>query len=598
MKILSVHIRNFLSYKKSDLSLDGRGLCVVLGEKDTGGSNGAGKSALFESIYWCLFGRTIRDLSPDEIVNNKVKKNCRVSVVLETESGTKAKITRYRGHFEYKNSVSIKYDDHKKIRYGTTDGNRAINLLVGMSPQTFLRSVMLGQGGIFSKPFAECTDKERKDILEYLVLDPEKLKELSQIAKQERNDRQKEIDKIQNDIEVCVMMSAHLSEQITEQKDRIKDWEEKQKKKIKELQKKVDEFSEVRTVPEIKRELDRLEADMSHADKQNSRGSVILDKLNKKLAREEARLTGWKRILTTKKKLIADKNCPTCGQSTKALKKSFDLKILPALIRAAQGDVEDLEYLFEYVRTLKHEFQSEVENSRPIHIDLEAEKEVAIDAAYQRNELEAAIKELNPYTDATDSLRKQLKENRVKKKELKRSKEKKEVELRHWEFWVQAWSDRGIKALILESVLPLLEEYTNYYVSLLADDKLTVTFDVDVKDAKEKFVVKAKNEDGADVYRGNSGGEKQRVDLAIYFALGSISALQQKEPMRTMFIDCGRLGELDEEGLEELVRLLETEVSKKYDTILIVSHMRRVEDLIEDQITIRKIKGVSEVYNG
>jgi DNA repair exonuclease SbcCD ATPase subunit len=458
--------------------------------------------------------------------------------------------------------------------------------------------VMLGQGGIFSKPFAECTDKERKDILEYLVLDPEKLKELSQVAKQERNDLSKEIDKIQNDIEVCEMLSAHLAEQLGKQKTDIKRWDKVQKKKIKQLQKKVDQFSEIRTVQEIKDELSELEEEMSHADKQSSRGSVLVHQVTNKITRESTRLISWRQKLKSKRKLIKDKNCPTCGQSTKALKKSFEMKILPSLVTAAENDIEDLESVKDIAKVFTNEFQSEVEDSRPIYINLEAEKEVAIDAAYQRSELEAALKEKNPYTDSTDSIRKKQKENRSKKKELKSSKKKKEVELRHWEFWVQAWSDRGIKALILESVLPLLEEYTNYYVSILADDKLTVSFDVDVKDAKEKFVVKAKNEDGADVYRGNSGGEKQRVDLAIYFALGSISALQQKETMRTMFVDCGRLGELDEEGLEDLVKLLETEVAKKYDTILIVSHMRRVEDLIGDPITIRKIKGVSEVYNG
>ena len=82
MKINKVEISNFYSIKDVKLSLDRyKGIVLIEGEnKDTGGSNGSGKSALIEGVVWGIFGRTIRKSTEEALINNQTKKNCAANV--------------------------------------------------------------------------------------------------------------------------------------------------------------------------------------------------------------------------------------------------------------------------------------------------------------------------------------------------------------------------------------------------------------------------------------------------------------------------------------------------------------------------------------
>tara|TARA_R110002051_G_scaffold207372_2_gene272816 strand:+ start:8764 stop:10347 length:1584 start_codon:yes stop_codon:yes gene_type:complete len=84
MKIKSVTIQNFYSFKNAKINFkDFQGLVVIKGiNKDVGGSNGSGKSAVVEALYFGLTGKTIRKSTEDTLVNNEAKKNCKVEVEL------------------------------------------------------------------------------------------------------------------------------------------------------------------------------------------------------------------------------------------------------------------------------------------------------------------------------------------------------------------------------------------------------------------------------------------------------------------------------------------------------------------------------------
>ena len=84
MKINKVEIQNFYSIRNEELSFDDySGLVLVKGKnKDSGGSNGSGKSALFEAVVWAIFGKTIRKSTEDALVNNDAGKKCQVSITL------------------------------------------------------------------------------------------------------------------------------------------------------------------------------------------------------------------------------------------------------------------------------------------------------------------------------------------------------------------------------------------------------------------------------------------------------------------------------------------------------------------------------------
>ena len=70
MRIKELRIKNFLSFGE-DFKIefpDGNGFTLVEGSRGENCSNGVGKSSLFEAVFWCLFGQTVRDIKASGII--------------------------------------------------------------------------------------------------------------------------------------------------------------------------------------------------------------------------------------------------------------------------------------------------------------------------------------------------------------------------------------------------------------------------------------------------------------------------------------------------------------------------------------------------
>ncbi len=106
-----VKIRNFLSYGSNISSFKIEpGLTLISGQnKDTSRSNGAGKSGLNESIVWALYGKTIKDITREQIVNWKNKKKCFVEISFSIDN------IKYKVERGIKPNVLKIYKDGKEL---------------------------------------------------------------------------------------------------------------------------------------------------------------------------------------------------------------------------------------------------------------------------------------------------------------------------------------------------------------------------------------------------------------------------------------------------------------------------------------------------
>jgi len=164
MKINSVSIQNFYSIQDVKLEFAGyQGLIVVEGKNlDTGGSNGAGKSALFEAMVWGLFGKTIRKSNEDALVNNKAKKNCQVTIEIDN----KFVITRGR-----KPSKLEFFIDKKCYTQSTMAETQAlIDETLDTNYKVFMASMVFGQHNKLD--FLSATPEDKRTIIRnFLNLD-------------------------------------------------------------------------------------------------------------------------------------------------------------------------------------------------------------------------------------------------------------------------------------------------------------------------------------------------------------------------------------------------------------------------------------------
>ena len=145
MKIKSIKIKNFYSYEDATLDfgeLDN--LIYVDGKnKDAGGSNGSGKSSLFEAVVWGLTGKTIRKSIEDAVVNFNNTESCVVDLEVDEYRIVRGKRPSklqlfYRGEEITKESQRVT-QEFLEEQVGLTYGSIVWTMVYGQdSPTDFL----------------------------------------------------------------------------------------------------------------------------------------------------------------------------------------------------------------------------------------------------------------------------------------------------------------------------------------------------------------------------------------------------------------------------------------------------------------------------
>lgn len=167
---VKLSIENFLSHSKSDIDFNKFNVALILGSYNNSldQSNGAGKSAIFESILWALFGKS-RHKKKDGIVK-KDKTLCKVEFMFDME-GTKYKIIRMRDKTIGESDVVFEQWTGSGWKNISCDTNTAtddkICSVINLNHEVFLNSVYFKQNDI--SLFAEARPSERKDILKALL---------------------------------------------------------------------------------------------------------------------------------------------------------------------------------------------------------------------------------------------------------------------------------------------------------------------------------------------------------------------------------------------------------------------------------------------
>ncbi len=170
MKFKRIQAENFMSIGSMDLDVENRGLLVVTGENrddPSAESNGSGKSAMIEALYWCLYGKTLRGVRyVDNVVNKKTKKNCHVRVVVQVANGELV-VDRYRKHKEHKHAFIAVLDGTDISGTDPRVTQNVVTRELGMDADAFARLVLIGQG--FQFRYTDMSDRELKEFIEGLI---------------------------------------------------------------------------------------------------------------------------------------------------------------------------------------------------------------------------------------------------------------------------------------------------------------------------------------------------------------------------------------------------------------------------------------------
>lgn len=208
MRLLAVDAKNFRSYQLLQWAVADRGLYLVDGiNPDTGRSNMAGKTTLFDSIVFGLFGYLPKwggpKGGPIDAVIRRGEESCRVEVLVE-HAGRRVRIVRER---PAKLSVFV---DGVKQEGKISDLDSRIPELVGMSASQFLLSIYISQDR--STSFFSMSDSDRTRVLS-VISGLEDLNRALEKAKQIKSDLQSQSERLSGSIEATESQINRLSPQ-------------------------------------------------------------------------------------------------------------------------------------------------------------------------------------------------------------------------------------------------------------------------------------------------------------------------------------------------------------------------------------------------
>ena len=198
MKIKKVSFENFYSYEKCSIDFrKHKGIVGIEGiNKDTGGSNGAGKSVILEAIVYGLFGKSIRKSTEDAMVNSTAGRGCVVELEIDEMTIRRARKPSMLKFF-------INGEEHTQGHASRTQ--ELIEQKLGVDYKTFMAAAVFGQHS--NVDFLDATpDDKRKIINRFLSLDyifnmKNKIKSKRSDLRTEIKEAEVLIDKLERDIE-------------------------------------------------------------------------------------------------------------------------------------------------------------------------------------------------------------------------------------------------------------------------------------------------------------------------------------------------------------------------------------------------------------
>ena len=146
--------------------------------------------------------------------------------------------------------------------------------------------------------------------------------------------------------------------------------------------------------------------------------------------------------------------------------------------------------------------------------------------------------------------------------------------------------------MLIETVVPLIEEETNLLLGRMTDNRMHVKLETQKErrsgkgDPVETLEINVSDELGSRSYEMYSGGEAFRINLSIRIALSKVLAQRMGAPLPTLFIDEG-FGTQDASSRERILDVISS-IQDDFDKIIIITHLEDLKDMFPVRIEVHK----------
>ncbi len=574
--LTQINVVDFMPFEEAIFLPDDDALLLVMGE------NGAGKSALFEAIHWCVTGATVRGLAQGVIRHGA--KSCEVSTCWLIDD-VHVTITRYKSKSE--NRVVLEIDDDEPEVYTAADAQSKIEELLG----DLSMLALVGFFGRKFKTFSDMSPRDRADLIDVLAR--------ASVWEDFRAEAASDVSIYRRDLKQISGELEHSEGNLERQQDALA-----------EAQANLDDAKKVQKagLVELRKSEKGLRAELAGSEQQLERGEKSRAKLEKNQRESVKLLDAFVTDIATARTEIAGleveqrhyelpetSECPTCGQRiTKKLRDELGVE--------SDKIGEQLEQLDKQVADLERDKKKRQDNANAVAQEItllvRSERDWRRDELETRNGLAAvrtkierlkSAEDVTRYTERVEILKgpegvpmwkKKVKDGRASLKAT-------EEGLQCAEFWAVGF--KQIRYMAMGRVADLLSTLMSRTVKALGFDvdELTCTIwrEGQRKGATRPEVnIMVRRGEYEDPIEALSEGETARVDLACFIAIGQlVRAIAGFDPGFRV-LDEPLVG-MDEAGKHRTFQLLaETLEGQRF----VIDHDGNFQDLFRDSMIVER----------
>lgn len=200
-----------------------------------------------------------------------------------------------------------------------------------------------------------------------------------------------------------------------------------------------------------------------------------------------------------------------------------------------------------------------------------------------------------------ESLADNLKDAKTELSQVKRletTRDKREVKVGRLSFVRNMFSaSGGLRQVIIENVLPVLNDKINRYLDALTEEAISVEFTTGAKTKagkyRDKLDILIWSPQGVADFSSYSGGEKRSIVLSIGLGLAELAGDSVGAKCDFLLLD-EVFGSLDNNARQRLVNLLYA-LQDRFKNVVVISHLSELRNRIPNVVAIRRKKKLSVI---
>ena len=614
-----VILHNFGSYGHAEVDLENKGICLVSGrnnyKKDNALSNGSGKSFLWSGICYALTGETISGLKSN-LKNINAEEDAASYVTVEFLSDADSYIiTR---HIAPKSDLKISKNDIDISGKGLRESEKKLGeVLPDLTKDLIASTIIIGQG--MPNKFSSFSPSGRKDLLEKLTKSDFMVEDIRQRVTTRLTDLQRQVRDCEDNLLIHRTQNKTIENTL--------------KVKEAELEKAVQpDFTALladlsKSIAETKQQYEVASAAAAEKEKDYADANTELLKLletsNAEAAEEkEAYETAFRAKVTeraqkeaevkTLARTIAElkaviDTCPTCGQKLPGAVKP-DTAVQEAALAQLNTEIGAINKKVSEINAKHQDHQLQIKTKYEATISslkLQLSTLAAEKGSLQR-EVQALATRCAEYTEKYNKViydqenwdkyyvRLQaeitgLQEEQSKKNSLILLLEANKQDIAEHLAVVkkmETLTKRDFRGYLLENIIKYIDQVAKDYCDIVFKTRdLEVYLDGNALDIS--YCGK--------MFDNLSGGEKQRVDLILQFAIRNMLNAYLNTSSNILVLD-EITDFLDKQSCKAIMTLIEKELATIESVFVVSHHAAELELPIDSEIKVVKNEdGISEI---